>query len=366
MADDVFLVVNGRRYSGWKSIQVTRTIEGLVGSFSLDVSDRWGPDDPWPIVEGDACQVIIGADIVISGYIDKRKFRSGKDSRVLSYTGRDAAQDLVDCSLLVPDTSTKGHKWTYRNLDVSQFVTAVASPHGIRVSVQPGLVLKKDPLLVAHPGETGFEAVKRAAGSSSVLVVSDGLGGILITGPAASGSPLADSLVEGVNILEAEVDYDATDRFAKYLISSQPPGSDEAFGESLQVQAEATDADVARKNRVLLIRPEKGYDNAGARRRADWEARIRAAKAAQVVVTVQGWRQTTRALWTVNTRVNVSAARMIGVDGIMLISEVTFSIGEGGTTTQIHLVRPDAFTPEPQVAEVSGEGAWKELAKGAL
>lgn len=366
MADDVFLVVNGRRYSGWKSIQVTRTIEGLVGSFSLDVSDRWGPDDPWPIVEGDACQVLIDDEVVISGYIDKRKLRASKDSRVLTYTGRDAAQDLVDCSLLVPDTSTNGHKWTYRNIDIAQFVTAVASPHGIRVSVQPGLALKKDPLLVAHPGETGFEAVKRAAGSASVLVVSDGRGGILITGPAALGSPLADSLVEGVNILEAEIDYDATDRFARYLISSQPPGSDEAFGETVRVQAEATDADVARKNRVLLIRPEKGYDTAGAKRRADWEARIRAAKAATAIVTVQGWRQHGGALWSVNTRTNVSAPRMIGVDGVMLISQVEFSIGEGGRTTQLHVVRPDAFTPEPQVAEVSGEGAWKELAKGAL
>jgi prophage tail gpP-like protein len=363
MADDVFLLVGGRRYSGWKSIQVTRTIEGLVGSFSLDVSDRWGPDDPWPIAEGDACQVSIDDQVVIDGYVDKRKLRASKESRALTYTGRDRAGDLVDCSLLVPDTSTKGHKWTYRNLDIAQFVTAVAAPHGIRVSVQPGLKLKKDPLLVAHPGETGFEAIKRAAASSGVLVVSDGVGGILITGP---GTARSDSLVEGVNILEAEIDYDATDRFARYLISSQPPGTDEASGESVRVQAEATDADVARKNRTLLIRPEKGYDTAGARRRADWEARIRAAKAATATITVQGWKQASGALWTVNTLTHVSAGRLIGIDGEMLISQAEFTIGEGGRVTQLHIVRPDAFTPEPQIAEVSGEGAWKELAKGAL
>lgn len=364
MADDVFLVVGGRRYDGWKSIRVTLTIEGLCGSFELDVSDRWSGDvDPWPIAEGDACRVLIDDQVVIDGYIDKRKLRASKETRALSYSGRDRASDLVDCSLLVPDTSTKGHKWTYRNLDIAQFVTAVAAPHGIKVSVQPGLVLKKDPLLVAHPGETGFEAIKRAAGSSGVLVVSDGRGGILITGPSTTR---AQALIEGFNIIEAEIDYDSVERFHRYLISSQPPGTDNASGEATRVQAEATDVDVKRTNRTLLIRPEKGYDTAGARRRADWEARIRAAKAATATVTVQGWRQVGGELWSVNTVTHLNAPRLLGIDGDMRISQVEFTIGEGGRTAQLHIVRPDAFTPEPQsVPVVSGEGAWKELATGA-
>lgn len=361
---DLSLVVDGKRYAGWKSIRVTRSIEGLAGSFALDVSDRWGPDEPWPIVEGDACRVEIDGQVVINGYVDKRKLSGSATSRSLSYSGRDRAADLVDCSVLVPDASTKGNKWTYRNLDIAAFVSQIAKPHGVTVSVQPGLVLKKDPELVAHPGETGFEAIRRAAGSAGVLVVSDGSGGILIT---RAGTTRATPLIEGVNILEAEIEYDASDRFHRYLISSQPPGTDDASGEATRVQAEATDVDVLRANRVLLIRPEKGYDTAGARRRADWEARIRAAKAAIVTISVQEWTQSNGALWPLNAIARVKAPRLIGVDGDMLISQVEYSMGEGGQVTQLHLVRPDAFTPEPQnVAVVSGEGAWKELAKGAL
>lgn len=364
MADDVFLIVNGRRYSGWKSLRVTRTIEGLCGSFSLDVSDRWdGKVAPWPIAEGDECQVLIDDQIVIDGYVDKRSLKASKDSRALTYSGRDRAADLVDCSVLVPEASAKGNKWSYRNIDIAQFTTAVASQHGIKVTVQPGLKLAKDPLLVVHPGESGFEAIKRAAASSGVLVISDGLGGILITGPSSTRS---DSLVEGVNILEAEIDYDTADRFHRYLVTSQPPGNDDSYGEALQVQAEATDEDVTRTNRTIVIRPEKGYDTAGARKRANWEALMRAAKSATGLVTVQGWRQSSGALWPVNTITNVSAPTLIGVDGDMRISQVDFTIGEGGKTTQIHVVRPDAFTPEPQTAVVSGEAGWKELAKGAL
>lgn len=365
MSNDVELLVGGLRYSGWESIRITQSLESFAGSFALDVSDRWGQGDPWPIMEGDACRVQIDGQTAIYGFVDKRSMSISESQRSLSYTGRDAAADLVDCSVLVQDASTKGHKWIYRNLDIAGFAKQLAEPLGINVTVQAGLVLPVDPYLVAHPGESGFEAIKRAAGSAGVLVISDGAGGIMIT---RSGSSRASALIEGVNIMAASIEYDASSRFATYLISSQPPGSDDANGDALRVQAQATDSAVTRTSRVLLIRPDKGMDAATAKRRADWEARVRAARAATVQITVQGWEQPTAGtLWKINALANVHAPNSIGVDGDMLISQVEFSISDGGgQVTTLHLVRPDAFTPEPQTAIVGGEGAWKELAKGAL
>lgn len=365
MAEDLRLVVNGKSYSGWKSIRVTRTIEGLCGSFALEVSDRWNQDDPWAIVEGDACRVELEGEVLIDGYVDKRDMSSSATTRTLTYEGRDKALDLVDCSMLVPDAATKGNRWTYYNVNLQQFAEAIAAPHGIKIRVQPGLVLKKEPKLDAHPGETGFEALKRVAADTGVLLVSNDAGEILITGPTQAER--VESLIEGQNIKAAQSSFDVSDRFAKYQISSQPPGTDNASGESCRVQAEAVDLDVKRKNRVLLVRPDKGYDTATARRRADWEARIRAAKSASVTVTVFGWRQRGD-LWPVNALTRVKAPRMIGIDGDMLISQATLTVDDGGgQETQLKLVRPDAFTPEPKnLAQVSGEGAWKELAKGGL
>lgn len=359
MSDEVKLIVGGKSYTGWESIRVTLSIENLCGSFALEVSDRWRGDiAPWPIVEGDACRVEIDDEVVIDGYVDDRDLGGSATSRTLSYAGSDRAIDLVDCSVLIPDTSTKGNKWTYRNIDIAAFATAIAKPHGIKVSVQRGLDLPKDPLLVAHPGETGFEAIKRAAASAGVLVVSDGAGGILIT---RAGTSRVTALVESSNIKEAKAKYTSKDRFHRYLISSQPPGTDDAYGEATRVQAEATDIDVRRTNRVLMIRPEKGYNTAGARRRADWEARNRAAKAVTCTVTVQGWKQPHGARWPINAITHVSAPRLCGIEGDMLISQVEYSVGEGGQTTTLSLVRPDAFTPEPQnVPVVSGEGKWAE------
>ncbi|HEY6037145.1 MAG TPA: hypothetical protein VIV58_22855 [Kofleriaceae bacterium] len=361
MADtvkNVALVIEARRYSGWKSIKITRSIEGLAGSFSLAVTDRWGgQNEAWPIDEGDACRVEIDGERVINGFVDKIGIAAAADERSITFSGRDKTADIVDCSVLVPDASTKGNKWTYRNVDISKFAAAIANQHGINVTAQPGLKLKPDPLLVAHPGESGFEAIKRAAASAGVLVVSDGDGGLLIT---RAGTQRVTSLAEGVNIKSGSIEYDATDRFHRYLITSQPPGSDESSGEQLRVQAEATDADVLRVNRVLVVRPEKGYDHASAKKRADWEARIRAAKSATLMVTVRGWRQPNGKLWPVNAISHVDAPRLFRVKGDMLISQVEYGLDDSGQLTTLHLVRPDAFTPEPQ-AVVSGEALWKEL-----
>jgi len=356
MPVEVALIVGGRRYSGWKSIRVTRSIESIAGSFALEVSDRWGgQDQPWPIVEEDACRVEIGDEVVIDGYVDKRSLSLSASQRALSYSGRDRAAALVDCSAILKH-------WTFRNVSLADFAAVIAKPFGVRVSVQPGLVLAKADKLVVQPGDSAFEAIQRAAKDAQVLVVSDGAGGVVIT---RAGSKRATSLIEGINILSALVEYDGADRYHRYVIATQMAGTDEASGETSRIQAEATDEGVRRTDRVLLIRPDKGYSVADARRRADWEARTRAARGETVTVVVQGWTQPNGTLWPINALVRVTSPG-IGVDGDMLISQVEHSIGNAGQIAQLRCVRPDAFTPEPQAATVKEPGAWKELAKGAL
>lgn len=356
---DLALVAGGRRYGGWKSIRVTRSIESLAGSFALEVSDRWGAaSEPWPIMEGDECRVEIDDEAVITGYVDKRSLSASKDARTLAYTGRDRAAVLVDCSVILD-------RWTYRQVNVADFAAAIGKPFGVRVSVQAGLQLAKVAKVVVSPGDTGYDAIMHAVADQGVLLVSDGVGGVVIT---RASSARAAPLVEGANIHTASVEYDGADRYHRYVIATQSAGTDEHAGNATRVQAEAID-EAVRADRVLLIRPGKGYGVADARRRADWEARIRAARSEAVTIVVLGWKQPDGKLWPLNALVRVRAPRLIGVDGDMRISQVEHSIGDAGQVTQLRLVRPDAFTPEPQKAVVKSTGSggrWKELAKGGL
>lgn len=360
MDEKVVLVVDGVRYAGWKSVRVTRSIESIAGQFALDVSDRWdGRNAPWPIAEEDPCRVEIDGTTVIDGYVDTRTPSGSSSSRALAYAGRDRAGALVDNSAVLS-------KWSYKNVNVADFVATLAKPFGVRVSLQPGLVLPNVPKLVVDPGATVYEAIKRAAGDDGVLLVSDGAGGIMIT---RTGTRRAEPLIEGRNILSASAPYDATNRYYRYVILAQSAGTDTASGNATRIMAEAFDEGVRRRERVLLIRPDKGYSVADARRRVDWEARIRAARAETVTITVQGWKQSDGSLWPLNAITRVVAPKLVGVDGDMVITQVVHLIGTS-RTTQLRLVRPDAFTPEPAVTAVakvkSSGGLWKELDKGAL
>lgn len=355
---DLRLIVNGRRFGGWKSVRVVRSIESASGSFSLGVSDRWGGQgEPWAIAEEDACRVEIDGVTVIDGYVEGRAISVRGTERSLSFRGRDRCAVLVDCSANLS-------KWTFRGATVLEVARKIAEPFGIDVSLQPGLALPAAPRkFVVSPGEDAFGAIERAARQAGVLAVSDGAGGLVLT---RAGSARATPLVEGDNIKAASVDYEATERFSRYVVVTQVGGTDNASGSATRVRAAATDEAVRRAERVMLIRPEAGVTTDYARRRADWEARIRAARAETVTIEVLGWKQPTGALWPVNALARVTAPS-IGVSGDMLISQVAYSISEAGEVTQLSLVRPDAFTPEPEAAVVKASGGrWKELAGGAL
>lgn len=355
---EIELIVGGFRYAGWKGVRITRSIENLSGKFELDVSERWGAqDEPWAIAEEDPCRVEIDGIPVIDGYIDARNPSGSKESLALSYSGRDRAAALIDNSLVLS-------QWTFRNLTLFEFATTVAEQWAVPVSLQAGLVLKTRDKIVVQPGDKAYEVLAREAAEDGVLFVSDGRGGIVIT---RSGKTRATSLIEGENIYSGSGAYDGAERYYRYVIATQSAGTDEACGEATRVFAEAFDEGVLRKDRVLFIRPEKSYNQADARRRADWEARIRAARAETVTLTVLGWKQPNGTLWPLNALTRVKAQRLAGVDGDMLISQVDHSIAEAGEITQLRLVRPDAFTPEPQTAKVKAAGGlWKELDRGGL
>ncbi len=377
VAVDIALIVNGRRYKGFTSIRVTLSIESLCGSFALEVSDRWGgQEDPLPIVEEDECEVQIGGKTLITGFVDSADIAVSGSSRTLSITGKDRAAAIVECSAVLqggsaiatpaakesPSFDPTKHgkdsaKYTFANLDVVDFARQVCRPFGIPVSVQPGLSFKPVAKIVISPGDKGWDALKRVAETAGVLVISDGRGGIRIT---RAGTARATQLTEGHNILSGSVKRDATNRYRTYVVSTQMPGTDQASGAATQIEASATDEDVRRASRILMILPDKGYTTAQARQRADWEARNRAARAVTVTIGVQGWLQPNGELWPLNALTRVKALR---VDGDMLISQVEYTIGDGGQVTQMHLVRPDAFEPEP-TAVTSGQGGWDELRGG--
>jgi len=381
---DVRLEVNGRQYGGWKDVEITRGIEAIANSFKLTVSERWdGQSEPWPIVEEDACTVRLDGRVLLTGFVDSRSHREDAGAHSLTIAGRDSAGALVDCSAELS-------KWEFSQIPILELCKTLGAPFGIVFTLQDGLsdkaigtaprsatakalaggapssvgsagkssslsIAKPNTKLTISPGDSAFEVIDRACRMVGVLPVSDGLGGIVLT--RAGGARATTPLVRGNNILTAEATFDATKRYRRYVVNGQAQGTDDLFGASAAaVKSEATDANVRRSERVLLVRPEGAVTLAFAKQRAAWEATVRAARSADVVITVQGWKQLDGSLWPINALVPVQDPA-IGINGDMLITEAIFGVSEeSGSTTRLKVVRPEAFIPEPVITS-TGSGA---------
>jgi prophage tail gpP-like protein len=347
--------VAGREHTGWTRARVTRGIEAISGSFELTATDRWsGQDEPWTFAEEDECQLVIGDVPVITGCVDRRSLAYGPKSRDLSVSGRDATGALVDCSVVL-----KG-QWEFFGVDLLRFVQKIAEPFGIPVTMQPGLASQPLPQkITVDPGESAHDVIERACRIAGVLPVAWGEGALMLT--RAGSSRVATALVEGENVVSASSEFDASGRFARYIVLSQAQGTDEAFGlGAAAIRGEATDGGVRRSGRVLIVRAETGVAAGYAKRRAQWEAKVRAARGDAVSVQVQGWTQGDGSLWPINALVQAKLPR-VGVDGELLITQVVYSIDDqAGTQTVLTLKRPDAFIPEPVVTDPGTR--WKELA----
>lgn len=351
---DLRLTVGGAEYAGWKTARITRSIEAVAGAFELSISDRWaGRAEPWPIPEEEECSLSVDGETLITGYVDKRSPSFSPDDHTLVVSGRDRTGALVDCSAAL---ST----WEFANISILTLAKRLCEPFGIRVTKQEGLIFRVIDRLAVNPGESAFETLERACRMAGALPVSDGQGGLVLT--RAGTRRAVTALVEGQNMAAGGADYDATGRYRRYLVVGQHGGAEDEFsGESAAfVWAQATDPNVRRAYRVLVVRPEAGVLPEHAKGRAQWEAKIRAARGDAVSATVQGWKQADGSLWPVNALIQVRSP-FLGIDGEMLISQVVYGItDQRGTTTDLSLKRPDAFLPEPVVPK----GLWKELVGG--
>jgi len=332
---DVVLQSGGKDLSGWTSVRVRRSLEHVAGDFTLSISA------PVELDEGDEAAIRIGRETLLVGYVDRRTVSFSADQHTVEVSGRDKTGDLVDCSADL-------RKWTWRNISVLDFARQVAAPFGVGVTAQLGAV-PAEPVeeLSIDPGDSAYEAIERACRGAALLPVADGLGGLVLT--RAGAQVTRESLIEGRNLLGGTATVDRTGRFRRYKVRGQHAGSDSLSGATAAtVTGEAQDLGSA-PARVLIVRAEGNVTRARAKTRAEWEATVRAARAVEVTLTVQGWTQAGGLLWPVNALVHVRSPTL-GLDGQMLITGAVFQLDSStGTTTELTCRLPGAFQPEPLI-----------------
>jgi len=351
MANQILLGVKGLNYSGWNKISVTRTMESLTGSFSIDLVGGENSNTNL-IKKGDPCKIYIKDDIeieiqVMNGYIDEVRRSRTSSNTSLSISGRDKTLDLVDCSAIFKPSNT----WLKKKLpDIAK---DLCRPFGIKLidESKPSEPFKK---ITIQSGESPFALIERICRQVGVLPITNTYGQLLLTyAREINDLPVID-LIDGVNILDIEEIDSLKNQFSEYTVKGQNSGSGLMWQKSDTTSFKGIARDLnVKRYRPLVIMAESKSNKKLVQERASWEAQVRAGRSRVHNITVRNWFQRpgtdtkTARLWSPNTLVNLKSNPW-GLNEKRLITSVSYSLDTtGGRVTQLTLKHPNTYKISP-------------------
>ena len=338
MADDLKLRINGASLSGWTSVRVTRGIERMPSDFDISLTERF-PDDASIVVAqpGDKCEVLLGTDVVITGYVNRFQPTIGKEAHTIRLTGRSMSQDLVDCSAEWPSGQISGSS----ALQVAQ---KLAQPYGIKVASEAdaGPTIPQFNLII---GESAYDVIERVCRYSGLLVYDKPDGSVVLaqTGKKKAASGFAQS----VNAQLANFTWADDQQFSEYDVFGLSMNTFVDAGILNQPLARVADPNVKRHRLKYFVAESGAAGVELSKKRALWEASRRLGRAWRVMVTADSWRDSAGKLWEPNTLAPVTFPILRLAAKELCIGEVTYKRDERGTTAEVTLSLPDAFLPQP-------------------
>lgn len=367
----VALTVAGRSFTRWTSVQITRDLAEICGGFELELFDgarelASGPAVFEPLVEtevikpGLPCRIAIDGETVLVGWIEDVDSTWEAGSRRLRVAGRDMVGDLVDCSPL-PDGPAE-----LRQIGLLELARRICAPFGISVRAETDL---GDPfaLVALYPHETALSLLEKQARQRAVLVVSDGVGGLVFTRAGTRIAPAPLRIGETIQqahlknswkrrfsriVVKGQADHTrlgnvapaAMDHSVNPLVANPTPAQKLAPAQATHIimQGEAGDPEITRyRPSVRMTRTQSGMSTL--QEQAQFAVRIARGQGYHYEATVLGHRAgADNRLWRPNEIAAVWDP-FAQIDAEMIVARVAFMAGAQGITTRIGLAGRTAF-----------------------
>ena len=339
MSNTVTLRTDGRLFTGWTSVSVTRSIESVAGYFELGVNVPPGTDLSG-LAPGKAFTLEIGGQIVCTGYIDSRRRQMTADSMKITVAGRDKTADLIDCAAVY-----SGGQWKNRTLE--QIARDLCAPYGVTVrwELSDKESAASFPSFTLDHSETVYEALVRASRARGVLMTSNAAGELVFSRAASTAT---DELVLGENLLTLDFEEDFRDRFSEYTVkgyarTNGAEGDDIDAKSIVSRKGTATDSDVTRYRPMIIIADSK-ITAKDAQARALREQRRRLAKSITFEAEIDGWTRKDGQLWMPNLLVTIDASKYAIKTTELLVSKVTLILNDqDGMKTRVSLAPREGF-----------------------
>lgn len=342
---DLTLKVGGQSLGGWTDIQVTLGVERCPNDFKLSLTEKYpssGKEGPRSVLcrPGDSCTILLGGDVVVTGYIDRYNPSIDARQHMIAIVGRGKCQDLVDCSV-------EWQNMQVANCDVLAIAKKLAAPYKISVGATAD-VGPAVPQFNLMYGESPYEVIERVCRYRGLLAYELADGSLTLCN--SGSSKMSSGVAEGQNVLAASAEFSMDQRFASYRGFALPTElyNDSDGGVFTQAGKPAKDVGVTRpRQRDIVVESISGYQDV-VQKRINWEASYRQGRGFVLRVTVDSWRDSAGKLWTPNAIVPVDLPTLRAPSFPWTIGEVTFRRNTNdGTTAELVLMPKAAFDPEP-------------------
>jgi prophage tail gpP-like protein len=344
--DTISLKVGGASLVGWQRVTVTRSMDRIPAEFDLQVTERYPNTADVNIQPGQPCTVSIGADLVITGYVDRYSSSISPSQHTIRVQGRSKSADLVDCAaylgtLQAPNTQVMA-------APALSIATQLAAQYGVEITSLAGAGAFVPQFLI-NLGETVWEVIERLIRVSG-FVAYDMPDGSLVWAQAGSES-MASGFALGSNIEQADIAYSMDQRFSEYdpfFLSVQTYGTQGNLTDPRAGPA-VHDPKVPRKRVRFVISEQMSDGESLAVQRAQWECNRNYGRSQQLSITVDGWRDSAGKLWAPNHSAPImcQALKLANPSPAWIIGGVSYVRDENGQHAAITMMPPEAFSPEP-------------------
>lgn len=343
--------VRGRDYEGWQQSEIERSLETIAGTFQIPITYDWRAAPV--IARQDAVQVLIGEQIVISGYcLAAEPFYTATEVG-LRIIGRDRSGDLVRSAALAGTGQ-------WRGATLERIARDLLKPFGLTVQSEVATAPIAD-FKLSH-GESVLDALSRAARLCGVLVMRSETGGVLLTraGKTRCPWPIIGGTIARTRAAPARVismDGVGTDenRFSEYLAFGQGAAESAADFESARtLKAKAADPEI-RRYLPLVINADGQRTQAELKALVEHTARVRRGQAYGIRYKLEGWLVDGKP-WPLNARIPVfdDIAGLDGEEWLITSVKQSYDLREGAITELV--IKPtEAYEAVPLKAKQKRE-----------
>lgn len=327
------LVVGGNIYTGWKAVEIFLDLETIAHYASLECA--YTEKDGVKIELGEACEVKIDNELILTGYIDRTEYDIQKDAKDLRIEIRSKTADLVDCSAGYSQIKDRA---------ADKVAGEICKPFGIDVKWESERPPKKITWKI-EPMDTGFDVLKMIASECNMILTTNGAGDVIFTD---AGTENVATLALGKNILTLNVVDDHTDRFSDYIVVGNNQsyrdgwiGGSETVLKKGSVRTTIKDKGIKRHRPTMMISDDVA-NGENTKALAEFE-RDRNISLGRVITTrVTTWKHAA-GVWNINKRLNVQASPIIVAESWLITSVTLFLNHDDGYTTEITASPPEGF-----------------------